>query len=159
MDKNLLQIIEYYGLEKQLEYFQSEVWELNEAIIREETKKEFDNTMLNKDHIAEEIADCLVMLNQIKLYFDYDDMKISDDIIFPDSNILKYSKEFSRKVYRFNKSIIDLEGNGSIKNNLLDLYYSLKQFQLYYEITNKELINIMKYKIERQLKRIENEKL
>lgn len=166
MNKDLLQIIEYYGLEQQLEYFQSEVWELNEAIINYEQEKFFkalfDLTIIDSDrkkHIAEEIADCLVMLEQFRLYLDLGDMVISDNIIYPESDILKYNKLFQKHVYRLSESILKMTNISNINYRMLEVYISLKQFQLYYEITNKELVDVMKYKIERQLKRIENEEL
>lgn len=96
MKENLLKIINHYGVMPQLKHFQSEVFELDEAIIEfensgccdEEDSVEFIN------HIAEEIADCYVML---------------------------------------------------------------EQFRYYYGISNEELEKIMKYKINRQLERMENE--
>ena len=94
MKQDLLKIINNYGVMSQLKYFQSEVFELNEAIIKEETKMSFKNTRFNNKHITEEIADVLVML---------------------------------------------------------------KQFQYYYKIEDKEIEEVMKYKIERQLKRIEEQ--
>lgn len=74
MDKEkLLKIINTYGLLPQLKYFQSEVFELNEAIITAEynryvgiVRKPCDSCI---EHIAEEIADVLVMLEQFKLYY------------------------------------------------------------------------------------------
>lgn len=71
MDEKLLKIINTYGLMNQLKYFQSEVFELNEAIINyeydcleyEEIEKEL------KKHIVEEIADVTVMLLQFKEYY------------------------------------------------------------------------------------------
>ena len=104
MDNELLEIIENYGVLHQLKHFQSEVYELTEAIFQYDAQKEAcENIGCSrlhvdkcKDHIAEEIADVQVMLNQ---------------------------------------------------------------FKVHYGITNKELVEIMKYKIKRQLKRIENEKL
>jgi len=71
--ENVLKIINHYGVLPQLKYFQSEVFELNEAIIRYEnipdgvlkpTKDKY------KEHIAEETADVMVMLEQFKLYYD-----------------------------------------------------------------------------------------
>ena len=45
-----------------------------------------------------------------------------------------------------------------IAEELADIQVMLKQFQYYYGITDEEIKNIMKQKIERQLKRIEEEK-
>lgn len=105
MKQDLLKIINNYGVMSQLKYFQSEVFELNEAIIDMQHKKwemegktpEIVEPTLNdfRLHITEEIADVLVML---------------------------------------------------------------KQFQYYYYIEDKEIEEVMEYKIERQLKRIESEK-
>ena len=95
MKEELKQIIEYYGVIPQLKYFQSEVFELNEAIFEHYYDEyKFENDTVLKKHITEEIADVLVML---------------------------------------------------------------KQFQYYYRIEDKEIEEVMKFKIERQLERIKNE--
>lgn len=98
MKDDLLKIISFYGVMPQLKYFQSEVFELVEAVINRELHWNYDTEIqdikpLDK-HIAEEISDCFVML---------------------------------------------------------------KQFQYYYGIEDKEIEEVMKYKIDRQLKRIESE--
>lgn len=99
MKQDLLKIINNYGVMPQLKYFQSEVYELGEAIweyqssgwdFSDEECAEIEKKYSN--HIAEEIADVMVML---------------------------------------------------------------KQFQHYYGISDKEIEEIMKYKINRQLERIE----
>jgi len=71
MKDKLLKIINTYGAIPQLKYFQSEVFELNEAILDYEKTKE-----KTKDHIAEEIADVLVMLNQFVEYYEIDKEQI-----------------------------------------------------------------------------------
>ena len=51
--------------------------------------------------------------------------------------------------------------NGDKENmvqEMADCMVILKQFQYYYGIEDKEIEEIMKYKIDRQLERIENEK-
>lgn len=73
--EKLLKIINHYGVIPQLKYFQSEVFELNEAIINRELKDtvEYEIPLTEiigaKDHIVEEIADIMVMLEQFKLYY------------------------------------------------------------------------------------------
>lgn len=74
MQKDLLKIINHYGVMKQLKYFQSEVFELNEAIItREIDYNSLDATEkiieIDKQHIAEEIADVFMMLKQFQYYY------------------------------------------------------------------------------------------
>lgn len=63
----------------QLKYFQSEVFELNEVIIRQEEAErnwfegyDFEEKEEFKQHITEEIADVLVMLEQFRNYYDID---------------------------------------------------------------------------------------
>ena len=96
---NYKKIIKHYGIKPQLKYFQSEIFELSEAIIQMEYPAIGNKPQclidLEKKHIAEEIADCLVMI---------------------------------------------------------------RQFKEYYDISNDEIKNIMKYKVKRQLERIKNEK-
>lgn len=100
MNEKILEIVNYYGIMPQLKYFQSEVFELNESIIKKEIEYKFEETTIKRDennlkHIAEEIADCYVMI---------------------------------------------------------------EQFRLYYGISSEELKKIMQYKIDRQIKRIEDDK-
>ena len=86
MNKKLRKIIKHYGINKQLKYFQSEVFELNEAIIKERNTGCFENIIdsimrvvsplicqpyidKNKEHIKEEIADVMVILKQFQLIY------------------------------------------------------------------------------------------
>ena len=75
MEEKLLEIINHYGVLPQLKYFQSEVFELNEAILeyRYDENKCFPEVEQHlKKHIAEEIADVEVMLLQFKEYYHID---------------------------------------------------------------------------------------
>lgn len=85
MKDDLLKIISFYGVMPQLKYFQSEVFELNEAIIKyenipngiyEHIKNEY------KEHIAEEIADITVMLKQFQYYYGITDEEIINNMQF-----------------------------------------------------------------------------
>lgn len=79
MEEKLLQIINHYGVIPQLKYFQSEVFELNEVIIIREQEDGYSSyTDELKDHIAEEIADVMVMLEQFKLYYGITSEEITD---------------------------------------------------------------------------------
>jgi uncharacterized protein YabN with tetrapyrrole methylase and pyrophosphatase domain len=44
-----------------------------------------------------------------------------------------------------------------IEEEISDIMVMLKQFQYYYGISDEEIENIMNYKVDRQLKRIEDE--
>ena len=81
MKDRLLQIINHYRVIPQLKYFQSEIFEMNEAIIKyenipngiyEHIKNEY------KEHIAEEIADITVMLKQFQYYYGIEDKEIEE---------------------------------------------------------------------------------
>lgn len=73
MEYQLKQIIEHYGIKKQLKYIHSEYFELDEAII------EYENIeSIKTNHIAEEIADVMVMLEQFRLYYGIDKELIKD---------------------------------------------------------------------------------
>ncbi len=74
----LLKIIEHYGVMPQLKYFQSEVFELNEAILANRHDAEGLINDGDIDHIAEEIADVLVMLLQFKEYYEITDEQIKN---------------------------------------------------------------------------------
>lgn len=50
------------------------------------------------------------------------------------------------------------EDKENIVKEMGDVMVLLKQFQLYYGIENKQIEETMKFKIDRQLERIENEK-
>lgn len=66
MKEKLLQIIEHYGLYNQLKYLHTEYFELDEAII----------SCDEIGHIAEELADVMVMLKQIQYDYDIADEQI-----------------------------------------------------------------------------------
>ena len=77
--EELLKIINTYGVMPQLKYFQSEVFELNEAIFEKEKIGAYPGIEERK-HIAEEIADVLVMLNQFKEYYGITDEEITNNM-------------------------------------------------------------------------------
>lgn len=83
MKKELLKIINHYGIKPQLKYFQSEVFELNEAIIQYEIVYRdmcYSGEAINsqRQHIAEEIADVRVMLKQFQYYYDIEEEDIEE---------------------------------------------------------------------------------
>lgn len=104
MKENLLKIINHYGILPQLKYFQSEVFELNEAIIDYENEKNIkelldikiiDSDIEKKKHITEEIADVLVMLNQFVEYY-----KIQESDIY-----MIMEQKIDRQLERMNSEI------------------------------------------------------
>lgn len=83
MREDLLKIIKHYGVNAQQRQFAEEVFELQEAITAYENDYEGLYTY-GTEHIAEEIADVLVLLFQFNEYYglDIDDIsKIMDNKI------------------------------------------------------------------------------
>ena len=84
MEEELLKIIKHYGIDKQLKYIHSEYFELDEAIINHELKRSVEyeipltEIVGTQEHIAEEIADVMVMLEQFRLYYDIPSMQITE---------------------------------------------------------------------------------
>ena len=84
MKEDLLKIIEHYGVNNQLRQFNEECFELIEAIVTHELKSSVEyeipltEIVGTKEHIAEEIADVMVMLEQFKLYYDISSEEITD---------------------------------------------------------------------------------
>ena len=80
MKEDLLKIINHYGVMPQLKYFQSEVFELNEAIMEyryDENKIYPEVEQCLKNHIAEEIADVMVMIEQFRHYYGISSEEVS----------------------------------------------------------------------------------
>ena len=71
MKDNLLKIIDHYGINNQLRKFNEESFELQEAIINHGwTIMSFEKlSEKTKENIAEEIADCYVILEQFRQNF------------------------------------------------------------------------------------------
>ena len=75
MKEKLLEIINHYGIDKQLKYIHTEYFELDEAIL----DYEHDETgYVDTKHIAEEIADVMVMLKQFQYYYGIQDKEVED---------------------------------------------------------------------------------
>lgn len=70
MREDLLKIIKHYGEYKQLKYIHSEYFELDEAIMTNVYSENYEK------HIAEEIADVMVMLRQLQYYHNIEDSLI-----------------------------------------------------------------------------------
>lgn len=85
MKKDLLEIIDNYGVLNQLKHFQSEVYELTEAIFDYEYTDRWGVEELEKhlkEHIIEELADVTVMLKQFQAYYGITDEEINDVMLY-----------------------------------------------------------------------------
>lgn len=100
MKDKLLQIINHYGINNQLKYIHSEYFELDESIFdyenagfdfSDEDCKDIENKY--KTHIAEEIADVEMMLDQFKAYYGIEQEEINKIKIFKIERQLKRIEE------------------------------------------------------------------
>ena len=73
MKEKLLKIIEFYGVNNQQRKLMEEIFELQESITTHELKPSVVET---KEHIEEEFADVLNILEQFKIYYELDDDNI-----------------------------------------------------------------------------------
>jgi NTP pyrophosphatase (non-canonical NTP hydrolase) len=81
MKEDLEHIIQYYGIRNQLKKFNEETYELIEAINDYEWIID-ERGRCDKNKILEEFADCMVMLEQFKAYYNLDNDKIIDMMKF-----------------------------------------------------------------------------
>ena len=86
MNNKLKKIIKHYGVTPQLKYFQSEVYELTEAVLWYEITPEI---IKDTQFRAEEIADVMVMLKQFQLYYGIEDIEIQKVMEFKVDRQLK----------------------------------------------------------------------
>lgn len=88
MKEQLKEIIEHYGIDKQLKYIHSEYFELDEAIIKAEQFHPKSMIQLNAsvedyiNHIAEELSDVICMIKQFQYYYGITDKQIEDIMRF-----------------------------------------------------------------------------
>lgn len=101
MKEKVLKIINNYGVIPQLKYMQTEMFEFIEAVFQYEEQKRICEQCCSKlhcdkekEHIEEEYADLLVMLEQFHAYYELDDMHISEIMHFKiDRQIDRIKKE------------------------------------------------------------------
>lgn len=92
MREKILKVIKHWGVRKQLKHFNSEVFELNEAIFDYENVKNYKGNTIEKqakEHIVEEIADCLLMLKEFIEFYEIEEKEIMQVINFKLDRTLK----------------------------------------------------------------------
>lgn len=96
MEEQLKKIINHYGISKQLKYIHSEYFELDEAIMK------FNDSNYNSadfaiEHIAEELADVMVMLKQFQYYYYITDEQVENIMVQKIERQLKRIEEENEK--------------------------------------------------------------
>lgn len=103
MKEKLLKIINNYGVIPQLKYLQSEVFEFNEAVIQKEypaiakDKKPSELEEYEKNHIQEEFADLMVMLEQFKVYYNLSNEDVLETMKYKIERQLKRIEEENKR--------------------------------------------------------------
>ena len=88
LNEKLKSIIEYYGYRNQLKKFNEESFEVIEAVMDLEEQIltccecgcSGQHTKHEREHLEEEIADALVLLNQFIYYYDLNENNIMDTV-------------------------------------------------------------------------------
>lgn len=164
MKDDIERIILHYGVKHQLEYFQGEIWELNDAITRYLCEEYLYYKPVEDSHkhcICGELADCFVMLKQFILYFDIDDSYFDNAMTPVISNMDLFLKnDLGKSVYKMTCGIRDIEicENVNLARLIQDVYHNLKCIQNHLKISDKDVKEIMYFKVDRQLTRMEKEK-
>lgn len=84
MKKDISKFCEHYGAKHQIKRAQTEIFELNDAILDYEKAKESEKTQnfdKLRDHVAEEFGDVLIMLYQIILSYGIEDEQIRNHML------------------------------------------------------------------------------
>lgn len=114
MNEGIRKIISYYGINEQLKQFQCEVFELNEAIIKESNTGYLESAIegiisalagvFNAEHIncktefiKEKIADIMVILKQFQLFYNIPTDEIKEIMKDKVNKQLEYIAEENKK--------------------------------------------------------------
>lgn len=94
MKEKLLKIIKHYGVSPQLKHLYTEMYEFIEAVL----DYEHDETgLMNKDHIQEEFADLMVMLEQFKAYYNLSNEDVLETMKYKIERQLKRIEEENKR--------------------------------------------------------------
>lgn len=96
MKEKLLKIINNYGTRNQLKYLYTELYEFTEAIIEYE-EDENGNIRTQLNHIQEEFADLMVMLEQFKAYYNLSNEDIMETMEYKIERQLKRIEEENKR--------------------------------------------------------------
>lgn len=96
MEEQLKKIINHYGISKQLKYIHSEYFELDEAIMKFNDNN-YNSADFAIEHIAEELADVMVMLKQFQYYYYITDEQVENIMVQKIERQLKRIEEENEK--------------------------------------------------------------
>lgn len=148
MKDKLLKIFNHYGKIGQIGQLHEEVYELVEAIKEYDNYKNVTQNMINeqlKYHITEELADVLVVLAQFKEKYDLD-IAVSEEYTKPDL------KQLCIKVGLFCEYVPE---HIYCLRYYRQLQEQLNNIKWFYELDDELISEIMKYKVDRQISRMD----
>ena len=150
MKEKLKEILNYYGEESQANQLIQELSELIVAI-----------TKNDKENIKEEVADILVMLNQflefegvntssyIKLRFSEFKIKVENELL---------EDKLKLTILKVQEHVLKQDNINAVLN-IAKLDVLISRYLVYREMNIKEIYDIAENKVDRQLRRIEREKV
>lgn len=150
MKEKLKEILNYYGEESQANQLIQELSELIVAI-----------TKNDKENIKEEVADILVMLNQflefegvntssyIKLRFSEFKIKVENELL---------EDKLKLTILKVQEHVLKQDNINAVLN-IAKLEVLISRYLVYREMNIKEIYDIAENKVDRQLRRIEREKV
>ena len=150
MKEKLKEILNYYGEESQANQLIQELSELIVAI-----------TKNDKENIKEEVADILVMLNQF-LEFEgvntssYIKLRFSEFKIRVENELLEDKLKLT--ILKVQEHVLKQDNINAVLN-IAKLEVLISRYLVYREMNIKEIYDIAENKVDRQLRRIEREKV
>lgn len=150
MKEKLKEILNYYGEESQANQLIQELSELIVAI-----------TKNDKENIKEEVADILVMLNQF-LEFEgvntssYIKLRFSEFKIRVENELLEDKLKLT--ILKVQEYVLKQDNINAVLN-IAKLEVLISRYLVYREMNIKEIYDIAENKVDRQLRRIEREKV
>ena len=150
MKEKLKEILNYYGEESQANQLIQELSELIVAI-----------TKNDEENIKEEVADILVMLNQF-LEFEgvntssYIKLRFSEFKIRVENELLEDKLKLT--ILKVQEHVLKQDNINAVLN-IAKLEVLISRYLVYREMNIKEIYDIAENKVDRQLRRIEREKV
>lgn len=150
MKEKLKEILNYYGEESQANQLIQELSELIVAI-----------TKNDEENIKEEVADVLVMLNQflefegvntssyIKLRFSEFKIKVENELL---------EDKLKLTILKVQEHVLKQDNINAVLN-IAKLEVLISRYLVYREMNIKEICDVAENKVDRQLRRIEREKV
>jgi hypothetical protein len=142
--------IKHYGAENQIMQSVEEMAELIQAISK---CIRYKDDVEARQHIAEEIADTLIMISQLIIIFDITEYKATPDIKSCD-----YNEQLRIAMQEAIKGMKNISEKQNVKEGIINILTAMQRIKTIIGIKTYEIDCYVKYKLERLEKRINNER-